>query len=110
MFKDKETVFREGEESNYLYYIVAGSFEIYTGGKMVSRLNVDDMFLGEMSFLLNDRRSATVVARGRSVLMPIQKKTFVDVIKEKPHYGIFLARLLAQRLTRLNATVATYEG
>lgn len=110
VFKDREVVFKEGEESNYLYYIVAGSFEIYSGGKLISTLTVDDMFLGEMSFLLNDQRSATVVARGRSVLMPIQKKTFVDVIKQNPHYGIFLARLLAQRLSRLNATVAVLKG
>ena len=89
---------------------VSGSFGIYSGEKLISTLNVDDMFLGEMSFLLNDRRSATVIARGRSVLMPIQKKTFVNVIKEQPHYGIFLARLLAQRLSRLNATVAVLKG
>ncbi|TFH03758.1 MAG: cyclic nucleotide-binding domain-containing protein, partial [Spirochaetales bacterium] len=95
-FADREVVFKEGEESNYLYYIVAGTFEIYSGGKLISTLTPDDMFLGEMSFLLNDRRSATVISRGRSVLMPIPKKSFVNVIKQKPHYGIFLARLLAQ--------------
>jgi anti-sigma regulatory factor (Ser/Thr protein kinase) len=107
---DKEVVFKEGEESNYLYYIVSGTLEIYSGGKLISTLTPDDMFLGEMSFLLNDRRSATVVSSGRSVLMPIPKKAFVNVIKQKPHYGIFLARLLAQRLSKLNATVAIMKG
>ena len=110
VFQDREIVFREGEESNYLYYIVSGSFEIYSGGKLISTLTPDDMFLGEMSFLLNDRRSATVISRGRSVLMMIPKKTFVNVIKSQPHYGIFLARLLAQRLSKLNATVAVLKG
>ena len=104
-FKDQEYVFREGEESNYLYYIVSGTFEIYASGRLISTLTPDDIFIGEMSFLLNDKRSATVVSRGRSVVKPIPKKTFVNVIKDKPHYGIFLARLLAQRLSKLNATV-----
>lgn len=108
--QDREVVFKEGEESNYLYYIVSGSFEIYSGGKHISTLTPDDMFLGEMSFLLNDRRSATVISRGRSVLMMIPKKSFVNVIKDQPHYGIFLARLLAQRLSKLNATVAVLKG
>jgi hypothetical protein len=108
--QDREVVFKEGEESNYLYYIVSGSFEIYSGGKLISTLTPDDMFLGEMSFLLNDRRSATVISRGRSVLMMIPKKSFVNVIKSQPHYGIFLARLLAQRLSKLNATVAVLKG
>lgn len=110
VFKDREVVFKEGEESNFLYYIVSGTFEIYSGDKLISTLTPDDMFLGEMSFLLNDRRSATVVSRGRSVLMIIQKKSFVNIIKQQPHYGIFLARLLAQRLSKLNAKVAVLKG
>jgi CRP-like cAMP-binding protein len=64
------------------------------------------MFLGEMSFLLNDRRSATVISRGESSLIRISKNSFVNAIKENPHYGIFLARLLAQRLSKLNARIA----
>jgi len=55
-----------------------------------------------MSFLLSNRRSATIVSKGKSVLIRISKQDFVNLIKENPHYGIFLARLLAQRLARLN--------
>lgn len=105
-FDDGETVFNEGEESNYLYYIVSGRFDIYAGGNLISDLTPDDIFIGEMSFLLNDRRSATVLSKGRSRVKPIPKKAFVNVIKAQPHYGIFLARLLAQRLNKLNAKVA----
>jgi hypothetical protein len=35
---------------------------------------------------------------GKGVLIRISKESFINVIKERPHYGIFLARLLAQRL------------
>ncbi|MBN2874737.1 MAG: cyclic nucleotide-binding domain-containing protein, partial [Spirochaetales bacterium] len=70
--------------------------------KLVSALSPDDIFMGEMSFLLSNRRSATVVSKGRSVMIRISKQDFVNLIKESPHYGIFLARLLAQRLARLN--------
>jgi CRP-like cAMP-binding protein len=104
-----DVVFREGEESNFLYYIVSGRFNIYSSDKMISTLSADDIFLGEMSFLLNNRRSATVVAHGRGTLIKISKNAFVGVIKENPHYGIFLARLLAQRLSRLNAHVASLQ-
>jgi CRP-like cAMP-binding protein len=62
--------------------------------------------MGEMSFLLSNRRSATVLAKGPAVLIEISKQDFVNLIKENPHYGIFLARLLAQRLARLNARTA----
>lgn len=101
-FEDGQYVCSEGEESDYLYYIVSGLLYVYSKGKLVSALTPDDIFLGEMSFLLSNRRSATIVSKGRSVLIRISKQDFVNLIKENPHYGIFLARLLAQRLARLN--------
>ncbi|MFP4508815.1 MAG: cyclic nucleotide-binding domain-containing protein [Spirochaetota bacterium] len=104
-----EVVFREGEESDYLYYIASGELGIYSGESRITTLTPDDIFLGEMSFLLNNRRSATVIAEERSTLIPISKNRFVTVIKEKPHYGIFLARLVAQRLERLNRSYAQLQ-
>jgi anti-sigma regulatory factor (Ser/Thr protein kinase) len=105
-FGDGEYICSEGEESDFLYYIVSGILYVYSKGKFVSSLTPDDLFMGEMSFLLSNRRSATVVAKGPCTLIKISKQDFVNLIKENPHYGIFLARLLAQRLARLNARTA----
>ncbi|MDA8425937.1 MAG: cyclic nucleotide-binding domain-containing protein [Treponema sp.] len=105
-FADGQYICSEGEESDYLYYIVSGTLYVYSKGKLISSLSPDDMFMGEMAFLLSNRRSATVVAKGACVLIRISKQDFVNLIKENPHYGIFLARLLAQRLARLNARTA----
>ncbi len=102
VFQDGDIVFTQGEKSSYLYYIAAGQFEIIANGKRVSILTPEDIFLGEMSFLLDNRRSATVKSMGRGVLINISKEAFINAIKERPHYGIFLARLLAQRLVKLH--------
>ena len=61
-----------------------------------------------MSFLLHNRRSATVNATTDGTLIRIAKKDFVAAIKEKPHYALFLSRLLAQRLQRRHP--ATHDG
>ena len=105
-FQDGDVVFFEGEESSYLYYIASGRLDIYSGDKYLTTLTPDDIFLGEMSFLLNNRRSAKVTSNGRSMLAKISKNAFINAIKKHPHYGIFLARLLAQRLMRLNQRIA----
>lgn len=105
-FRDREIVVREGEASDYLYYIISGRFHVFSGNKYVSYLTPDDMFIGEMSFLLSNQRSATVLAKGEGRVIKISKQDFVNLIKKNPHYGIFLARLLARRLTRLNARAA----
>jgi CheY-like chemotaxis protein len=100
--EEGQEILHEGESSTYLYYIVKGTYDILVGGNVVSTLTADDMFMGEMSFLLNNRRSASVRARTPGRLIKVSKTEFIEAIKKKPHYALFLARLLAQRIQRFN--------
>jgi anti-sigma regulatory factor (Ser/Thr protein kinase) len=102
VFKDQQIVFEENEESDFLFYIVSGKLNIYSQGEKISSLTPADIFLGEMSFLLHHKRSATVKSEGKSVLIKISKTAFIKAIKKEPHHSIFIARLLAERLQRLN--------
>ncbi len=101
-FQPGEIVFQEGEKSSYLYYIISGRFDIMHNGRRLSTLTPADIFLGEMSFLLNNKRSATVVAATKSTAIRVSKEDFINAIRREPHYGVFLARLLAQRLQQLH--------
>ena len=101
----EEIIFHQGETGRYLYYIVSGRYNIIVDGQIVSYLNPDDIFMGEMSFLLNNHRSATVQAQTEGRLIEISKREFVQLIKEKPHYALFLTRLLAKRIQRINQPV-----
>ena len=99
-YTDKQVVCRENEPTNDLFFIVSGKFAVYSGRRLVSVLTPNDMFIGEMSFLLNDKRSATILAAGSCALIRIPKIDFLKMIRKNPHYGIFLSRMLAQRLVR----------
>ena len=101
-FDSGEIVFHQGDRSSHIYYIVSGSFDILVDDEVVSRLTPADVFLGEMSFLLNNRRSATVRAAQPGTLVRISKQRFINALKERPQYGLFLARLLSRRLLRLH--------
>ena len=93
-----DIVFREGDEGDELYFISSGSFEVTTDGKTLAQLNADDMFIGDMSFLLNGNRHATVTALEPSRLITISRAEFIRALRKYPQYGLVLARLLAQRL------------
>lgn len=101
-FRAGQIVFSEGETSDFLYYIVKGRYDIIVGGTTVSSLTPEDIFMGEMSFLLNNERSATVRAASDGTLIMVSKKQFVNALKRRPHYALFLCRLLAQRIQRSN--------
>ncbi|GAB6090161.1 ATP-binding protein [Spirochaeta dissipatitropha] len=97
-----DVVIREGEQSDFLYYISSGDFSVHHGGRKVGIITPADIFMGEMSFLLNNQRSATVLSESSGKLIKISRKAFVEVMKQYPHYGIFLSKLLARKLARSN--------
>lgn len=98
-YKEKQVVCRQDELSNDLFFIVSGQFGVFVNKKYNSSLTPNDMFIGEMAFLLNDRRTATVIALGNDCkLIKIPKTAFLSLIRKNPHYGIFLSKMLAQRL------------
>lgn len=101
-FEKDDHVFIQGDESNYLYYIVSGVYEVIANNKKISQLTPADLFLGEMSFLLNNKRSATVRAISSGYLLKITKEDFINAMKKKPYYGILLSRILAGRLVMLH--------
>lgn len=105
--KNMELVCREGDLCNDLYFIISGRFAVYSDNKLATVLTPNDLFIGEMAFLLNDRRTATVLAVGDCRLIRIPKADFLLMIRKNPHYGIFLSKMLAQRLER--QTVQTIE-
>jgi anti-sigma regulatory factor (Ser/Thr protein kinase) len=100
--KKGDIVLKEGEPSDFLYYISSGRYTVFHNRKQVGTLLPQDIFMGEMSFLLNQRRSAAVRAETEGKLILLTRKAFVQAIRQYPHYGIFLAKLLAKRLVRSN--------
>ena len=102
IYKKHEIVCSQNEPSTDLFFIVSGRYGVYANGKLISVLTPDDIFIGEMAFLLDDRRSATIMSADEGKLIRIPKVSFVNLIRKNPHYGIFLSKLLAQRVLRQN--------
>ncbi len=106
VFKKGDIVFTEGEESSHIYYVLSGRFSVFHKSKNIAYITPADIFMGELSFLLNNKRTATVRAERESKLIKISKKSFISVIKQYPHYGVFLSRLIARKLERTNSQTA----
>jgi anti-sigma regulatory factor (Ser/Thr protein kinase) len=105
--KAGDTLMRSGEFGDSIFYISSGKYTVYFRDNPVGRITPADIFMGEMSFLLNNARSATVVADTPGQVIKIPRKSFIEVVKNYPQYSIFLAKILAQKLVRSNESVAT---
>lgn len=101
-----DVIFHEGEDSDFLYYISSGTYTATLGGTVVGTIVPGDIFMGEMAFLLNNKRTVTVTAKTKGKLIKVSRKSFVNVVREYPNYGIFLSKLLARKLARANRETA----
>ena len=108
--KEGDVVVRSGDPGDSIFYISSGTYKVVHHGKIVGRITPEDVFLGEMAFLLNRDRSASVIAETRGKLIRIPRKSFIEVLKRYPQYGLFLSRLLATRLSRTNEFIVSSLG
>jgi len=101
-----DVVFRENATGDHLCYIVSGEYDVLVGGTKIATLSPSDVFMGEMSFLLGNRRTATVIAATPGKLVEISRRSFTEAVKQYPNYGIFLSKMLARRLRDNNRRFA----
>jgi len=81
-----EVVIKQGDEGNYFYVILKGSFVFEVDGKEVGRAKAGDSF-GELALLYNCPRAATVKAAEESVLFRVDQKTFRYILQAQTKEG-----------------------
>ena len=80
-FRDGDAIFSEGDEGNSFYIIKEGQVEILKGGISIRFITKHDFF-GERSIILNESRTATVIARGNAICWHLSKADFLSLIDE----------------------------
>jgi CRP-like cAMP-binding protein len=91
----------KGEANSSLYIILSGQVLVVDGPLVITTLGVGEI-CGEMSYLGNDVAGASVRALCETEVLAVSSDDFSLLLDTLPAVQIFMARLLAQRLTRLN--------
>ena len=108
LVKAGETVMLEGEPGTEAYLVERGHLDVRRGGEpdgtALARLGPGD-WVGEMSLLLDEPRSATVVAATDAQLRRVTKRDMGHVLAEDPQRTEELLRQLARRVKSANERV-----
>jgi len=100
---DQQRLFAEGEESDYMCFIISGTLEVFKqshSGKAVSVSTLSrGRAIGEMALLDSYPRSATVLAQTPCTLLKITRKSFDQILDERPRAGISLLKSLSKALS-----------
>ncbi len=96
---EDETLFSQGDEGNTAYMIVNGSLNVIVDGKKVGIMSDGEVF-GEMALILNQNRSATIVANRATELVSISKQNLDDLIESGSEKAKKIIMELCQELAK----------
>ena len=100
-----EIIYKAGDEPDFAYLLTKGEVEIKSEkGTRVGFVNKDEVF-GELSILLNTKRTVTTIALKDSKALLIPKKNLLDDYNKTSFFIRAILRSTYLRLTNLNSTV-----
>jgi len=112
-YRAGDVIFREGEPSDAAYLIVSGRVRIVKGHETGSPRELAVVgageYVGEMGAIDDLPRSASAVAEGNVVCMPVTPDEFMDMLLKNPDEAIGLLKILFERLRRANKRLAEID-
>ncbi|MFW6138629.1 MAG: Crp/Fnr family transcriptional regulator [Spirochaetota bacterium] len=108
-----EIICREGQPGKEMYEILSGKVRVFkTINEEKIELNTlgQGDFLGEMSLLLGDSRSASAEAIDNTQLLVLGKDSLLKKIQQDPQFALNMINIMARRLARANEIIGRLEG
>ena len=100
-----EVIYKVGDEPDFAYLLTKGEVEIISEqGTRVGFINKDEVF-GELSILLNTKRTVTAITLKESKALLIPK---INLLNDYNNTSFFIRAILRStymRLTNLNSTI-----
>jgi CRP/FNR family transcriptional regulator, cyclic AMP receptor protein len=104
-FQDGQPLFQQGDPGDAAYIIIDGEADVMlespTGRIKLATLG-RNAIIGEIAILCDVPRTATVVSKGATVTLKINKETFFRLITEFPQMSVDIMRELGRRIEKTN--------
>ena len=97
-----ETLIVEGDPGDAAYLVLGGRFAVTVDGRLVGRPSRGDL-IGEMALLVDEPRSATVIAQRASLVLRIDGSAFAALVGANPALHRRVSAQLVDRIRRANA-------
>jgi CRP-like cAMP-binding protein len=82
-----------------MYVVQQGELEVISNGEVIDRIGPGGI-VGEMALVNNAPRSADVIAKIDSVVVPIDENAFMQHVHRTPFFALQVMRIVAERLRR----------
>lgn len=101
--KAGDTLFKQGDPSDCMYYLEAGRIEITNATRVLEVIEGEGVF-GEMGLVNGKPRSATAKALTDSEIVVLNQGDFYFLIQHSPMFAIEVMQTLSERVRRNTET------
>lgn len=111
IYNDGEIIISEGSDGNEIYMLVesVNGLSVLKDNREIGIIDKPGEFFGEMSAILKEKRTATVVARGRSVVRVFSGDNIEEVFEIFPHIAKVIVDTIAKRLVDTNKKLSSKD-
>ena len=97
-----ELLIREGDEGGELYIIIKGAVDVYKNYKSVNEIKIAELksgaVIGEMAVISNNKRSATIVIKEKTLLLSMNGLKFMELLPTNSSIALKLIHALADKI------------
>lgn len=108
-FRRGEYIFYEGDEGNQLFIIAEGLVKVTKlnedGREKILSILGPGEFFGELSLFDGAPRSATIQAKSECKMYSLERKEFLNLLKQSPDVSLSVITVLASRLRAANSMI-----
>ncbi len=104
-FRENQGIIYKGDVNNFVYVVVSGQVLVEDGPVEINRLGEGEVF-GEMGILGETVATTSVRAIKDTEVLTISGKDFGKLLKKSSNLQMYMARLLAERLSEANVVRA----
>lgn len=91
-----KVILQEGQAGILMYVVLEGSVEVTIQGRVVEKVGLGGMF-GEMALIGRTERLASAAAGTDCSLLAINRKVFLNLVKNNPEFGVALLNVVGER-------------
>ena len=108
-YQPGEVICLEGEPTRDLLFVIQGAVDVLQNDEVVKTVRGQQMFMGQIAFFANRRRTATLRAKTRCEVVRIREEKIDQLLSAMPTLGLRLIRDLTTMFIEKEAELARYR-
>lgn len=109
-YQEGDFIIRQGNNDMDFFKLIQGAVIVVKDGKKIAEIVQPGEYLGEMSAITGEARSASIVSKGRSKLKRYPGDKLPEIIEKYPDVSNHLFKALAARLSQANSIMVKLAG